>query len=184
MTSTSLRSGLVALAFALLAAPAFAQTPPPADGPGRHGQDGQRMHEMMQKHREQRAHDLHAILNIHPDQEAAFSTFEASMTRPPHEQRMKHDRGAMMAMTTPQKLDMMQARMAEHMQRMQQHIAAIKTFYAALSPQQQQAFDALHRMHDGMGMGGHGMHGGGHWGGHDGMMMHGAGDGAPPPPGA
>jgi protein CpxP len=177
MTSTSLRSGLVALTFALLAAPAFAQTPPPADGAPRHGPDMQRMHEMMQKHREEKAQELHAILQIRPDQEAAFSAFEASMTPPPRDQRMKHDRAAMMAMTTPQKLDMMQAKMAEHMQRMQQHIAAIKTFYAALSPQQQQAFDALHRMH-GMGMGGH--HG--RWGGHGGGMMKHGPDGAPPPP--
>ncbi len=175
MTSIRLRGALTALAFTVLAAPAFAQTPPPADGGQWRRPDGQRMHEMMQKHREAEARDLHAILNIRPDQEAAFSAFEASMTPPPHE-KMKHDRAAMETLTTPQKLDMMQAKMAEHMARMQQHIAAIKTFYAALSPQQQQAFDALHRMH-GMGMGGH--RGGGHWGG---GMGHGPGEGPPPPP--
>ena len=179
MTSTSLRSGLVALTFALLAAPAFAQAPPPADGGPRHGPDMQRRHEMMQKHREEKARDLHALLQIRPDQEAAFSAFEASMTPPLRDERIKHDRAEMTAMTTPQKLDRMQARMAEHMQRMQQHIAAIKTFYAALSPQQQQAFDALHQMH-GMDMGGHrgGGHGGGRWGDRGGLM-HGP-DGAPP----
>jgi uncharacterized protein with von Willebrand factor type A (vWA) domain len=142
----------------------------------------QRMHEMTQKHREEKAHALHALLQIRPDQEAAFSAFEASMTPPPRDERMKHDHDGMAAMTTPQKLDRMQARMAEHMQRMQQHIAAIKTFYAALSPQQQQAFDALHEM----GGGGHRGHWGGHgggWGG-PGGMMHGPDGGPPPPPGA
>jgi hypothetical protein len=181
MTSTSLRSGFTALAFALLAVPALAQTPPPADGAHRHGPDGPRMHEMMEKHREAAAHDLHTILNIRPDQEAAFSAFEASMTPPPREEKMKHDHAAMTAMTTPQKLDMMQARMTKHLERMQTRIAAVKTFYAALSPQQQQVFDALHRMHGGGRWGGRrGGDGGAPWGGH-GLALA-PGEGPPPPP--
>ncbi len=188
MTSTFKLSGLAALSFCILAASALAQTPPPPPSPPVHEMRGERMHEMMQKHREAMMQDLRTVLHIRPDQEPAFSAFEASMTPPPREERMKRDRAAMETMTTPQKLDMMQARMAEHMARMQKHIAAVKTFYAALSPEQQHVFDALHRMHGGMGgFGGHGGHGmGGGRGGHGGTMMGdkmgGPGEGPPPPP--
>ena len=63
----------------------------------------------------------------------------------------------------------MASRMAEHQAMFERHAAALKSFYAALSPEQQRAFDALpglmvgehdhmgHKGPDGMGM--HGMGG-------------------------
>jgi hypothetical protein len=66
------------------------------------------------------------------------------------------------ALTTPQRLDRMVMKMAERAARrqaeLQAHVAAIKQFYAALTPSQQKAFDALHGgMMGGMGgMGGMG----------------------------
>jgi hypothetical protein len=129
------------------------------------------MHDMMEQHRAAMARDLHAILNIRPDQEGAFAAFQAAEAPPPRDQRMTRDRQAMMTMTTPQKLDMMLAKMDERMARMRARAQAAKAFYAALSPQQQSAFDALMRMH-----------GGGRWGGHEGKMHGGPGEGAPPPP--
>jgi hypothetical protein len=62
------------------------------------------------------------------------------------------EREAAGALTTPQRLDRMQARMAERQARVAQHADAVKRFYAQLSPSQQRAFDALHQ-----GRGGHGM---------------------------
>ena len=76
--------------------------------------------------------------------------------------------------------DKAMAMMNEHLEVMKQHVAAVKTFYAQLSPSQQKAFDALapemmHRhmmqMHEHMGMPG-GMHG----------DMGPMGEHAPPPP--
>lgn len=165
MTSFRTYGALAALTLALLAAPALAQAPDA--GAGRHGQDHQRMEAMMQQHRAEKSHDLHTILAIRPDEEAAFSAFESSMAPPPRSDHEPKDRQAFEAMTTPQRLDRMLAKMAEHTARMRQHIEAVKTFYAALSPEQQHVFDALGRMH-----GGHGGHGGG--------MMHGPGEGPPP----
>ena len=178
MISVHVRGALGALALALLSAPAFAQAPVAAPVAGRPHHDMAEMRQMMEQHRAAMAQDLRTVLKLRPDQEAAFTAFQASMTPPPHEERMKHDHAAMAAMTTPQKLDMMQTRMDEHMARMHKHIEAVKTFYAALSPEQQHVFDALERLHHG-GMGGHGM--GGHgWGGRG--MMRGPGEGPPPPP--
>lgn len=58
------------------------------------------------------------------------------------------------SLTTPQRLDRMVKAMSERMARrqadMQAHVVAVKQFYAALTPSQQKAFDALH---GGMGAG-------------------------------
>jgi len=88
---------------------------------------------------------------------------------------MEKKRAEEAALTTPQRLDMMVKKMAEHTAKreaaMQAHVTAIKQFYAALTPAQQKAFDALH---GGMGGGmGHGR------GGH--MMHMGMMDGPMPP---
>ncbi len=146
--------------------------------PGRHGRDWGEMRQKMEEHRAAMAQDLRTILKLRPDQEVAFTAFQASMTPPPRQERMKHDRAAMETLTTPQKLDMMLAKMDERMARMRKHVEATKAFYAALSPEQQHTFDALERLHRG-GMAGHGWAGRG-WGGHSGM--HGPGEGPSPPP--
>jgi protein CpxP len=120
------------------------------------------MHEMMEQH----AKRLHDILNLRPDQDGALHTFLASMA-PEHRDHegMKRDRpDDMGTLTTPQRLDRMAARMSEHQAQFQARASAIRQFYAALSPEQQRAFDALPPMmmrgHRGMGPGGPGAPGG------------------------
>jgi hypothetical protein len=177
MTLLRSRGALAAVALSLLAAPAFAQ-PPAAGGMTNHGPDRARMHEMMEQHRAAMSQDLHTVLNIHPNQEAAFAAFQASMAPPAREDHRMGDRAKMEAMTTPQRLDMMLAKLDEHAAMMRKHIEATKAFYAALTPEQQRVFDALGRLH-------HGMHGGGRWG-HEGGPHEGpehGGEGPPPPPG-
>ena len=161
-----------------------------------------RMHEHMEMH----AKHLHDLLQLRPDQDAALQTLLAAMA-PPHmgdhhmgpgaPGHMDHPMGPgadghddMAKLATPQRLDKMAAMMSERTARrqaeFQKRAAAIKTFYAALSPEQQRAFDAMpHHMFGGM----HGHHGGGGegrggWGHHMGPGgPHGAGGpGAPPPP--
>lgn len=134
-------------------------------------------HEAMRK---QHMEDLKTVLRLRPDQEAALAAFAAA-----HEpKRIERRRPGPGAQTTPQRLEEMakaEAEMAAHHKAMRE---ALAKFYAALSPDQQKAFDALHRL-QGHG-GGHGgrrmmMHGpGGHMGGHGGpgvvmMRRHGPG---------
>jgi len=61
---------------------------------------------------------------------------------------MENKRAEQAALTTPQRLDLMLQKMAERTAKrqaeMRAHVAAVKTFYAALTPAQQKAFDALH----------------------------------------
>ncbi|HTX51165.1 MAG TPA: Spy/CpxP family protein refolding chaperone, partial [Caulobacteraceae bacterium] len=72
------------------------------------------------------------------------------------------------ALTTPERLDKMAARMDERRARFNRVAAATKQFYAQLTPAQQKAFDSLRLGHEhggGGGRWGHGPHGG--MGGHE-----------------
>jgi protein CpxP len=151
----------VALAAALgfgLVVSAAAQDRGPAPGgaapggaAGARGADRQKLFEEMQHRREQRLHDL---LQIKPDQETAFHTFTTSLeqARPQRGARQggRGQRGPgrggaqaeRAALTTPERLDRQVQRLAEAQQRLQKEAAAVKTFYAVLTPDQRKAFDA------------------------------------------
>jgi len=179
------RVSALALVAVLGVSAAYAQTPPGSGSPP----DGMKGRAEWAQRREMReashAKALHDALNIRPDQEAAFQAFTASRQPPergPGPDQKGRDRQAMAGMTTPERLDAIGRRMDEHMQRarerFQQRATAVKTFYAALGPDQRRTFDALpHLMGGGMGMGRHG-------GGGDRQRMGGPGMGMGPPPGA
>jgi len=134
-------------------------------------QHGGMMRERMEHMRAEHLRLLHDALGIRADQEGAWQAFVAAMTPPPGAEAHRWDgegtEGEMRHLTTPERLDRMQARMAEHMAAFQRHAAAVKALYAALTPAQQRTFDALARLQFM-----HGMHGGF---GHEGMPMHGGG---------
>ena len=178
-----------ALGLSLLGAVVYAQDgagappPPGSDRPGAHKHwDPAAMKAHFEARRAEHVKTLHDALSIRPDQEAAFQAFVGTMDHHGDHKGMHHGPGEhgqpgaeRQAMTTPERLDHMQKRMAERDARFQKHAESLKAFYAALSPEQQHTFDALQRMHGRGGEGGrHGMHGGMHHG------MHGP-EGAPPP---
>jgi len=137
-----------------------------------------RQHEAMEEH----AKRLHDILNLRPDQEPALHAFLAAMVPPHHDHDgMKRDQpDDLRALTTPQRLDRMAERQAKHAAEFQARAAAIRQFYAALSPEQQRAFDALPPMMMGDRHGGPDDHAGmGHHGMGPGRMGPGGPDGAP-----
>ena len=140
-------------------------TSPPAsmhDGQmGRH--DPAKMQAFMAK----RQADMKAKLKITPAQEGAWTAFTAAMqppadssARPGTEQRAELDK-----LTTPQRIDKMREirsqRMTAMTALMDKRGDAAKTFYAALSPDQQKVFDAEYKMRGGReGHGGGSHHGG------------------------
>ncbi|RAK59294.1 hypothetical protein DJ021_05490 [Phenylobacterium hankyongense] len=156
LTSMALAGALVfASAGASLAQPPAA---PAADARGHaEGRHGQRPDPAQMA--ERRAQRLRDALQLRPDQEPALRALVAASARPPGEhERRGGERGEARALTTPERLDRMQARLAEHDARFRQRAEATKRFYAQLSPTQQRAFDTLH---EGRGEhGGHGMRGG------------------------
>jgi len=142
------------------AAPATAGAP--AKAGGHHGDHmGRHDPAQMQARIAQHQVELKAKLKLTPAQEAAWTAFTASMQPPVHGARP--DRAAMKAeidkLTTPERIDKMRAlraeRMAEMNAAMDKRGNATKTFYAALSPEQQKVFDSQRMGRGGMGHGGH-----------------------------
>jgi hypothetical protein len=152
-TKRALLVGLIA-GGGILAASAYATADrEPAGKPGCEARQGMKA-DQWQAHHAERMAGLKAKLKLAPAQEAAWSTFaDASQPGPRH---MGADREAMRAefekLTTPQRLDRMQAMAETRHARMAERVAATRAFYAQLSSEQQRAFDAeampeLHRGH-------------------------------------
>ncbi|MGE8201386.1 MAG: Spy/CpxP family protein refolding chaperone [Variovorax sp.] len=127
----------------------------------------QRM-ERMQERRTKRLAALKDKLKLTAAQEGAWSTFTAA-TQPPGGPRPHMDRAEFAKLTTPQRLERMEARRAERSAMFAKRAEATKTFYAALTPEQQKTFDAET------------VHFGGHRGDHDGHRGHEGQRGAPAP---
>jgi hypothetical protein len=181
MTPLRGRHQLAAAVLALLAGSAFAQPTTPAPTPaasGAHRQatgHGER-HERhshygrssdsakMQKRFDQRMAEIKKSLQLTPDQEPAWTEFSNAVRPPPTAHQMP-DRAAMEKMTTPQRLDQMQAMRKQHMAQMDQREAATRAFYSRLSAEQQKRFDERARR-----MGPGGEH---HRDGHHGHEEHG-----------
>ena len=138
---------------------ASAQTPPPSNVPpaitqaASPAQADQRAHkprdgkgfERMQERRAKHLADLKTKLKLNASQESAWTAF-TSATQPPTRPAPGADRAAARAefekLTTPQRIDRMQARQAERSAHFAQRAEATKTFYAVLTPEQQKTFDA------------------------------------------
>lgn len=145
-------SALAALGFVALAAPASAQMGPP--GVMLHRQMGPPSPETqtrMAERRAQEARDTRLVLRLRPDQEAAWQAFQAALAPPP---RFEPPAPPPIAATTPERLDAMDRRMAEMARRYAKLEAATRAFYGALSPDQQQVFDAVQRLRGPRGPGG------------------------------
>lgn len=151
------------LALTVMAAPALAQMEPPPPGAmimiKKHmGPPTPEMEKAMADRKAQMAKDMHTILRLRPDQEAAWQAFESAMAPPAMRADMpEKPKGPGGAMEHMDKMDRHMSAMSERHKKMQ---SAVRTFYTALSPDQQQVFDALVRLR-----GVPGGHGGGGEGG-------------------
>ena len=138
-----------------------AQPAAPQHGPqGQHARmDPAKMQEMMAK----RQADLKAKLKLAPAQESAWSQYLAAMQPPadmarrmdPEQRKKMHEE--MEKLTTPERIERMNAMKAQRDTEMARRSEAVKTFYAALNPEQQKVYDA-NAMRGGHG----GRHGPGH----------------------
>ena len=151
----TLVSGFLA---ASLSSAAFA-APPAAAGasPDQSGMSG--MHQRGEHAREgmaRRQAVLHDKLKLTGSQEAAWKTYIEAVTPAQAGRPQRPDRAEWEKMSAPERMEKMLARMKEREARMSTHLAAMKTFYATLSPLQQQIFN------DNVGGRPHHRHGQGH----------------------
>lgn len=158
LTSLALASVLaLGAAGASLAQPDPGGPPPAAATAGHAWMHGEHGPPDFAKMAEQHAARLRAVLQLRQDQEPALQALIAAMKPDAAEmQRWKDERSEAQTLTTPQRLDRMQARMSEHQAAFARRADAIKRFYAQLNPAQQRAFDALHQGRGMHGMGGFG----------------------------
>ena len=142
------------------------------------GMRAQRMEQMHKQHAEHQT-QLKSALKITASQEAAWNAYVAGTAPNPPANAPGMSKEDWSKLTTPQRMEKMQAFRAERDAVMTKRIDAVKTFYAALTPEQQKVFDTQahggfqragmkgeHRMGGKGGMGGHGERGG-----HGGMGM-------------
>jgi hypothetical protein len=153
------RAALAALVLTAAAAPALAQMGPPPPGGmmmivKHRGPPSPEMEKQMAERKAQMAKDMHTVLRLRPDQEAAWQAFEAAMAPP--ERHGAPDKPPV-AGGAIQHMEMMGKHMEAMSARHSKMQAAVRTFHAALSPDQQQVFDALVRLRGGPG--GHGRKG-------------------------
>ncbi len=157
MLSKHRRIAIATALAGLLALPALAQnTPMPASGeapalsaqrPADAGQRKQWSQERMQKHHAQRMAELKEKLQITSAQEGAWQAFTQAM-QPPQPPQKALDREEWARLKTPERIDRMRTLRSERNAQADRRAEAVKTFYAALNPEQQQRFDAAsQRMH-------------------------------------
>ena len=108
---------------------------PPAEQQAKH----------QQRHAERQA-ALKATLGITAEQEPAWNAFVAR-TAPKARMERRGDREDWAKLTTPERLDRMQAHQAERAASMTARIDATRSFYSALTPEQQQRFDTQAQTH-------------------------------------
>ena len=154
LIATALITGLTGMALAQ-------NTPAPVDNT-RIGHM-EKMREHKPERHSQHLAELKSKLNLQATQEPAWNTFTQSMQHPARMARP--ERASFEKMTTPERLDMMQAMKVQRDAHMQQRADATKAFYATLSADQKQVFDQeTARMMKSSGLhatkhqGGHGRH--------------------------
>lgn len=157
-----IRTSLIAAGLALaLGSTAFAQ-PGPMAGTGMPQARPEQMREHMRERSTERhtrhLTELKAKLKLDAGQESAWKTFADAM-QPPAAPPVRFDRAAMEKLTTPERIDQMQALHAQREADMKKRGDATKAFYAGLNTEQKKTFDleTARHMHQGAGMRHHGM---------------------------
>jgi periplasmic protein CpxP/Spy len=135
----------VLLACSALIAFVPAQAQPMMGEMGMHHDEG-RMHDRMVRHWEQRQAELKTKLHLTPAQEPAWNAFVQGMKVPakPLVQPLDHD--ALAKLSTPERMEKMNAAHEANLATMQTHIKqrteATRVFYNQLNAEQQKVFDA------------------------------------------
>jgi len=128
---------LLAAGMAVVAAPTLAE-------PGDCGPMGswEKFHEQRSERMQQHQKRLHDALKLTPDQEGAWKKFTESMVPPPRPEKGEPEDWA--KLTAPERAERMLELGKKRQERMADHLAALKTFYAVLTPEQKKIFDEHH----------------------------------------
>ncbi len=85
---------------------------------------------------------LHDALHLTPVQEMAWKTYRGALTPDPAAQaRQRAAQMLMPSLSTPRRIDLINAEMEADLAALRKQGDAVKTFYAQLTPDQQRVFD-------------------------------------------
>jgi periplasmic protein CpxP/Spy len=122
------------LSVSIFAAGAYAQMPPPPPNGG-YGQMPSPNAQLQQ---------LHDALSLRPDQEANWQAYARSTSVDSQEMMRRREASEKMAtITAPQRVDLSIQMMKADLASLERRGAALKQFYATLTPQQQATFDQV-----------------------------------------
>ena len=136
----------------------------PSDSPARHELRHKRMHERMGEHQAKALDQLKSRLALQADQAPAWNSFAQAMQLPP-QPPARMDAAGMEKLTTPERIERMQAFKLQRDAEMQKRQQATQTFYASLNTEQKKVFDEQTQAWMQQHMGAHGQpvrHRGGH----------------------
>lgn len=131
----------------LAAAPASAQGQPPGQqyqGQQYQGQQnqGQQYQGQAQQSPDQDFATLHAALHITAPQESAWAAYRAAAPSPAVTEQRRNAAARMFpTLTSPRRIDLVEAEMRQELTELQRQSTALKALYATLSPEQQRVFD-------------------------------------------
>ena len=94
----------------------------------------------MQERMEQHAKRMHDALKITPAQESAWQAYLSAL-KSNMPQRGQFDRAAFKNMSAPERMEKRIEMAKSHIASMENNLAATRTFYAVLTPEQQKIFD-------------------------------------------
>lgn len=101
------------------------------------GERGQNMRAERQQMHQQRLHDA---LKLSASQEGAWKKFQESRPYADPDQK-RPDPAEIAKLTTPERAEKMLDFQKQHQEAMTKHVAALKEFYAQLTPEQKKTFD-------------------------------------------
>jgi hypothetical protein len=87
--------------------------------------------------------DLHAMLHIRPDQEAAWKAFQAASQPQPAEMQVLQGTQNLAVLPTPRRLDHIEAALTTELTVFRRSASATRALYALLSPDQKRTFDQV-----------------------------------------
>ena len=127
----------------------YAQNSAPSSNPATEnmrgkGMDHAKMAEKMKAGMAQHLAEMHDKLKLSGAQEPAWKTFITAIT--PGAMPAHPDRTAMEKMTAPERMEKMLVLSKERLAKMESRLAALKTFYAVLTPEQKKLVDASHSL--------------------------------------
>ena len=146
MQRTSLiRLATIASFNGLLASAAMAQEAPQPSAPTyaaqQHNRQQQDKTHYLQQKQTQRWERMKNLLQLQPQQQAAWDTYVAAMQPAARPQAQKHPKD----MTTLERLEWKSQMRKTYQQNAEQRDQATRKFYTSLNAQQQKAFDSLHQ---------------------------------------